>query len=542
MKFITFSILFVLTFSCQTNTSNMRIEHSNLMTQYNFKKFKDFKNWHFKDIELDSIPGISLNRAYNSILIDKVIQEKIIVAIIDSEIDINHKDLKPKIWINPQEIPNNTIDDDNNGYIDDIHGWNFLRNSKGQKNKFVNFEITRYLKKLTPYFQNKDTLSLNSDDEKLFKLYNKIKKRYDELLIEFMTEKQNDDLLHTLYFGAKKKLDTYFVNKPYNIKDLDSLSKLGIKNITETDFLVLIECLENNINDDYVINEKTHTDNIINKIFNLSFNDRITQGDNSEDIRDTDYGSNIINGFVEHMNHGTLMAGVIHGVNQNDAIEIMSLPISAYGDEHDKDIALAIRYAVDNGAKVINMSFYKEYSLHKEWVFDAFKYAEKNNVLIVGIAGNSAYNLNSNNTVYPNDNINNSKAVSDNFIMIGASTNELNENLISSSSSYGNIDVDLFAPGVNIATTLPNDKYTTSGGTSSAAAVTSGVAALVRSYYPNLSASQVKHILMDSGLEYTFNVSVADTLLPFNSLSKSGKVLNAYNALIMADSIDSVRR
>ena len=193
----------------------------------------------------------------------------------------------------------------------------------------------------------------------------------------------------------------------------------------------------------------------------------------------------------------------LDGISNN--LKIMSLPIASYGDEHDKDIALAIRYAVNNGAKVINMSFGKDFSLHKEWVFDAIKYAEKNNVLIVTSAGNSGTNLNEYNDSYPNDNINNNEEVADNFLMIGASTNKADKDLYATFSNYGNIDVDVFAPGYKMYSTFAQDyKYDViRGGTSTSSAVTSGVAALLFSYYPDLTASQVKHIIMDSGVEYT---------------------------------------
>jgi cell wall-associated protease len=189
------------------------------------------------------------------------------------------------------------------------------------------------------------------------------------------------------------------------------------------------------------------------------------------------------------------------------------------------------------------MSFGKEFSLHKEWVFDAIKYAEKNNVLIISSAGNFGYNLNSNNDYYPNDNIDNGAEISANFVLVGATSYSINSALKTESSNYGKNDVDLFAPGDKIFTTLPNNKYSNNlGGTSLASAITSGVAALIFSYYPNLTASQVKHILMDTGLEYTLEVNTLteedkNKTTPFNQLSKSGKVLNAYNAFIMADSI-----
>jgi subtilisin family serine protease len=220
----------------------------------------------------------------------------------------------------------------------------------------------------------------------------------------------------------------------------------------------------------------------------------------------------------------------------------MPLAIAPYGDTHDKDIALAIRYAVDNGAKVINMSFGKFDSLYKDWVFEAFRYAEKHDVLIVSSAGNYRYDLTEVNNYYPNDNVDNGKEESDNFLLIGGSSYYANETLKHNNSNFGNIDVDIFAPAVDIYTTLPNNEYTTDTGTSLAAALTSKVAALIFSHYPKLTASQVKHIIIDSGVEYTFPVKTPtredkDKTTPFSELSKSGKVVNAYNALIMADSI-----
>mgnify|MGYP001803461113 CR=1 FL=1 len=271
---------------------------------------------------------------------------------------------------------------------------------------------------------------------------------------------------------------------------------------------------------------------------NVDFNERTILNEDSNDILDTDYGNNNVSGNIHRYSHATKVAGII----KEDFIKLMPLAIASQGDTHDKDIALAIRYAVDNGANIINMSFGKFYSLHKEWVFEALKYAENRNVLIVSSAGNKSYNLNEINNYYPNDNINNGEEIADNFLLVGVSSAFPNENLFASYSNYGDIDVDTFAPGEEVYTLLPKNKYEYDGGTSLAAAITSKVAALILSYYPNLTASQVKHIIMDSGVEYTFPVKTAtredkNKMTPFNELSKSGKIVNAYNALIMADSI-----
>ena len=249
------------------------------------------------------------------------------------------------------------------------------------------------------------------------------------------------------------------------------------------------------------------------------------------------------------MDHGTLTTGVLAASRANntgakgitDNIKVMSLCISPYGDEHDKDMALAIRYAVDNGAKIINISSSKEFSLREDWVHDAIKYASDNDVLIVTSAGNSNYNLDEPDTFnYPDDTKEDGTEVADNFIKVGATT-YLSEEFKRSSSSYGKNSVDVFAPGLKIYTTSSqkNEKYTYSGGTSAATPIVSGVAALVRSYYPKLSASQVKEIILQSGVSYNIDIEIEQEdstkkSIPFSELSKSGKVVNAYNALLMA--------
>ena len=543
MKKKTFLIITIISllFSCCKGYKEIKM--IKLPSNNNYKKIifssKVLKNWHLKDFEIDTLPGVSLYRAYDSILINKK-SKKIIIALIDTEVDINHKDLKSNIWINKNEILNNNIDDDDNGYIDDVNGWNFLGNEAGENHKFVNFEYTRILKTLKPKFDSISVENISHKDSLEYKFFLKVKKRYDKRLKYDLAEKKYYDKLYKYYFKAKEELSPFFKNNNYTIKGLDSLKKIKSNKIEYIHFLLLTDCLQNGIDDSYVIDEKYQVNERINKLINLDYNDRLIQGDNPNDISDINYGNNILDGNVKLLKHGTKMAGVIVNIGLKSEFKIMPLVISAYGDEHDKDIALAIRYAVNNGAKVINMSFGKEFSLHKNWVFDAIKYAERNNVLIISSAGNFGYDLDVNNYYYPNDNENNELEVSDNFMLVGATSFSLSNNFKTESSNYGKIDVDIFAPGKNIFTALPNNKYCYNVcGTSSASAITSGVAALLYSYYPNLTASQVKHILMDSGLEYTIEVHTPakedkNKTTPFNQLSKSGKVLNAYNALLMA--------
>ena len=283
----------------------------------------------------------------------------------------------------------------------------------------------------------------------------------------------------------------------------------------------------------------------LNYNLNVDFDGRKVVGDNPEDINDKKYGDGNVKGpDVEDALHGTHVAGIIAQVRGNGIggdgvvaknVEIMAVRAVPNGDEFDKDIALAIRYAVDNGAKVINGSFGKDYSPHKEWVWDAIKYAESKDVLIVHAAGNDSKNIDVEPN-FPTDEVN-GKEITDNLITIGALNTATGSKMVADFSNYGQKNVDVFAPGVKIYATIPNNKYKYEQGTSMASPNAAGVAALIRSYYPSLTASQVKHILMDSGVAIPGNVAVGEekVQIPFSNTCVSGKIVNAYNAILMAD-------
>ncbi|MEM8907914.1 MAG: S8 family peptidase, partial [Bacteroidota bacterium] len=257
------------------------------------------------------------------------------------------------------------------------------------------------------------------------------------------------------------------------------------------------------------------------------------------------YGNANVDNSQEGESHGSHVAGIIGASRGNgkgmdgvaNQVQLMSLRIVPDGDEYDKDVALAIRYAADNGAKVINTSFGKGYSPNKEWVLDAMRYAAKKDVLIVNAAGNSGSDIDVEKT-YPNDAPDMINEVSDNVLTVGALSPTYNEKMVARFSNYGKRNVDVFAPGVQIYSTVPESSYGRKSGTSMAAPCAAGVAALVRSYYPQLSASQVKHILMNSGTKVDLKVirpGTKDELVDFSTLSVSGRIINAYNALQMAD-------
>lgn len=547
MSRISFKFLFVIYLSCfgckSQNHLPLKIDSNIEITKNKKFSLKELKNWEFKDILSDTISGISLNRAYDSILNFKKSKE-VIVAVLDMTVEINHIGLKNNMWLNKKEIPNNNIDDDDNGYIDDLNGWNFL-GKENSHNEFVNYEYTRILKKYNSKFSKKTINNISKKDSSIFLIFKKAEVHYNNRL---KFAKKDLDYIKMVEQGKlqAESLISEYLKDSYTQNNLDSL-KNKYPNNKELQKMIRRKSnfIKNGYSDAYISDYKLKAEERINKLLNLEYIEREIQGDNSDDLEDRNYGSPIFNKNTTLLDHGTKMAGIIKKVGLKNEIKIMPLTISGYGDEHDKDIALAIRYAVDNGAKVINMSFAKEFSLYPEWVLEAISYAEKNNVLIVSAASNENQDIDEkNNFWFPNDHSYfNNEEISNNFLKIGSSGKYIDENLKSSFSNFGENEVDLFAPGEDIYTTHPNNNYKSSyGGTSSATAITSGVAGLIYAYYPNLSVSEIKNILVNSGLEYSIMVKTPTKenfkeKTPFNKLSKSGKILNIYNAVILAEKL-----
>ncbi|MEL1246090.1 S8 family peptidase [Flavobacterium sp. DGU11] len=483
------------------------------------------KRWSHLDLVKDTIPGMSVDRAYE-LLKDRK-STKIVVGVVDSGVDIEHPDLMPVIWTNPKEIAGNNKDDDNNGYIDDVHGWNFLGDAEHE-----NLEFVRILKK--------------GDDGSA--RYKKAKAEYDKEYREAMAEKQKIDGIANIDKIFQEKTG----KKNYTVEDLKNL-KLSDSRLEEAKqgFIGIFSDISKEEFDKEISGAKEHFENTLKYNLNQKFDGRSIVGDNPDDINDRKYGNNNVIGPVKDgAKHGTHVAGIIAQVRNNNLggdgiasnnVAIMSVRAVPDGDEYDKDVALAIRYAVDNGAKVINGSFGKYYSTHSDWVYDAIKYAAQKDVLIVCAAGNESKDLDPAGAVaerYPNDDMNSATEISDNFLCVGAISNAYGPELIADFSNYGKTDVDVFGPGVQIYATTPNNTYEFLAGTSMASPNVAGVAALIRSYYPNLTASQVKHILMDSGLPISMDVALGGDpkdLRSFSELSRSGRIVNAYNAIILAD-------
>ncbi|WP_348811983.1 S8 family peptidase [Flavobacterium maritimum] len=527
------------------------------------------KMWHQNDYRQDTIPGISLDKWYGQNK-KRPKSKSIIVAVIDTQIDLKHEDLQGQIWTNPNEIRNNGIDDDKNGYIDDINGWSFTGTKSGGYVVWGNFEYTRVIRNWRQFFKNKTENQIDVLDLPNYKEYQRAVKMQEERIIYYNRWLQSIKHSVTVYPLIKDTLKHFFPKEDYTYKQLDSLyKKYKINDKTyrqrrednDKDLGALIDyrmlSLESNENSlEDILENKVQIDSIVNKNLNLNFNERTAIGDNPQKL-EKGYGNNLVCnnkvGYRIIQDHCTKVSGIIaanrknnigiKGITQN--VKIMPLSISYSGDENDKDIAMAVRYAVDNGAKIINMSFGKEFSLNKDWVFEAFKYAEENNVLLVHCAGNNRFNVDEN-PYYPSDNrFDLSKEVCGNFINVGSISSRLDSTFVSGFSNFGKQNVDLFAPGEEIYTTSTGNTYVSDSGTSLAAPMVSGTAALIWTYYPKLSVAEVKQIILDSGTAYDLEVLVPGgegKKVPFSELSKSGKVLNVYNAMQLAKKVSKNKR
>lgn len=543
-----YRILIILLFaSCSTTKSHYPTSKTD---KNNLKKDK-IDNWYVLDNEKQA--GINLEKAYDLFKGKK--GYRLIVAVIDTELDIDHEDLKNQIWINKGEIPNNNIDDDDNGYIDDIHGWNYVGSKKGDNILYTSYEYVRIVRKFDSLFKDYSLISeVPKKDYKNFKLYQKAYIKYNSEIENRNSEIARYKRMKTRYKKGKSIAKKYFPKEDYTVDKLDSL-KLSVIDEDEKKLISsLAYYVKNGIDEKWCDNYVKFEEFKLNTLLSLSYNDRSLTNDNADDINDYPYGNNDVQG-TQVISHATQIASLIAAKRNNnigidginDLVEIMPLSIATVGNEFDKDIALAIRYAVDNGAKIINMSLGKEFSMYPDWVNDAIKYAQEKNVLIITSSGNNGLDIDKNDD-FPTDNMNGVETVK-NFIKVGNTSKNINSKLIFSNSNYGKNNVDIYAPGTKISCLSRSGKITDTG-TSLSSAVVSGVASLLFSYYPDLTAIEVKNIIMQSGTSYDLMVLKPypngeernPNKVPFSSLSKSGKIVNAYNALLMAEEVSKKKK
>ncbi|HZF64702.1 MAG TPA: S8 family peptidase, partial [Chitinophagaceae bacterium] len=472
------------------------------------------KGWHLKDRQKDGYYGISLDRAYELVKGKK--SKTVLVAVIDSGIDTTHEDLKPVLWTNTKEIRGNGVDDDKNGYVDDIHGWNFLGGKDGKNVTKDSYETARVYHKHKARFQNlSDTSTLSAEDRDAYSMWKKAEKQIAgdangalELLMlkrTYNAAVSSDSILKKgigkeVYSG--KDLDGFQANT----EDQKKAKKTFLFFFTANNAMDMTnETLLKEFNQ-YISSEESKAE-AADKAPKNYRGDVVK--DNYSDFNDRFYGNNNLMVELDGAEHGTHVAGIIAAVRNNgkgvdgiaNDVRIMTLRAVPDGDEHDKDIALAIRYAVDNGAKVVNMSFGKPLSPEKSWVDEAVRYAESKNVLLVHAAGNAGANIDSTEN-YPNPVYKTDSKRATNWITVGASGDPKAGGLLASFSNYGKKEVDVFAPGVKIYSTVPGgNQYRNHQGTSMASPVVAGVAAFILSYYPNLTAQQVKYVIENSAVK-----------------------------------------
>ncbi|MBN3521356.1 S8 family peptidase [Algoriphagus lutimaris] len=491
---------------------------------------QESRHWGHLDLQKDTIPGMSVDRAYAELLKKKK-GEEVIVAVIDSGIDLDHEDIQEVLWINPGEKPGDGIDNDGNGYIDDIHGYNFLGESFNEQ-----MEMARIVR-----------LKIG-DEAYQAAAQEKINEKLPEARAALPQLKQIEALV-TL---ADKNIKTALGKEYYSLADLQGYEPKNVQEERTVGMLMQVISMGENVPDAIKDLQAgiNYYETQVNYHLNVDFNGRTPVGDDPYDYSDQDYGNGDPNIRDTEESHGSHVAGIIAATRNNkkgvdgvaNRVKIMSIRAVPNGDEYDKDIALAIRYAADNGAKVINASFGKGFSPNSEWVYDALNYAASKDVLFVHAAGNDGMDLDDpENPSFPNDHPNGGTGdFSDNYLTVGALTPMLGSEMVAVFSNYGKKYVDIFAPGQEILSTMPNDAYEFQDGTSMAAPAVAGLAAMIRSYYPSLTAAQVKKIILESGVALDMEVMVGGPEgeeKPFSEISSSGKIANLYNALILANQV-----
>lgn len=528
-----------------------------LLTAAQNKEVKDGevpKGWHLLDKAKDGYSGISINEAYEFVKSRNLESTPVIVAVIDGGVDTVHEDLKSILWRNPKEVPGNGKDDDENGYIDDIYGWNFLGNKDGKNVGKDSYEGARVYHALKWKFADKtiDTTKMAKDSIDDYRTWLKVKAKVegdgdgggiDLFLLKkaLNSTRKSDSILRK----ALKK-DTFTGNDLDTLNASDPLVKAArggmlymfrAQQMMETSNVEFVQGFSEFVNGEESKAEAKEKAPPTNR--------KDIVGDNENDINDRFYGNGDVAASTPF--HGTHVSGIIGAVRNNnlgidgvaDNVRIMMIRAVPDGDEHDKDIALGIRYAVDNGAKVINMSFGKEFSPQKKWIDSAVMYADSKGVLLVHAAGNDAKNVDSADN-FPNPHFKDTDIKAPNWITVGASGDEKAGGIVASFSNYGKKEVDIFAPGVRIYSTIPGGhNYGNAQGTSMAAPVVAGTAAFLMSYFPKLSPEQIKYCIEKSAVKQTGKVRKpgTDEEVDFGTLSKTGGLLNAYEAAKVADTL-----
>ena len=517
------------------------------------------KDWHTMDLATDGFFGISLKQAY--VFVKGKKSKTVLVATIDSGIDTAQKDLQGILWVNPKEIPGNGIDDDGDGYVDDVHGWDFLGGKNGKCDYTETTEEVREYAKLKSKYEN---LTVEpAGDEKGYAYWLVVKATHDSTVAKSSSELkyyQGVEGVLMITNGYIKKALNLGSDAIFNLADLQKIpdskdtsiafrrkDTIGQSKQAWAQVFTLEGSDATNVK---VLKDLSEYVEKLNNDVNPDLNSRKEIVGDDPDVMDgKPYGNNILK--YPDASHGTGVAGLIGAKRDNgygingvaDNVRIMAIKAVPNGDEYDKDIANAIRFAVDHGAKVVNMSFGKKISPHKQWVDDAIKYAAAKDVLLVQASGNDNQNVDDK-PEFPNDNFLDG-TTSDNLISVDASAWKKDTSLAATFTNFGIKNTDVFAPGVKVTSIDEDAEFNTADGTSFASPITAGVAALILEYYPKLTAAQVKEAIIASATPLkgvmVYKPGTHD-LVDFTTLSKSGGVVNAYKALEYASKMKGERK
>lgn len=498
------------------------------------------EDWHLESADSDPYYGTGTEKAYTEFLADKKPKKKVVVAIIDSGSDIDHEDLYANAWVNRDEISGNNEDDDNNGYIDDMHGWNFIGGADGSNVEYDTYELTRLYRAAKEQYEDADPATLSGDELEAYNEYKDLKDAYQAKMMEAQQ-------MGAQIGGITQALNA--AHQFFGVSDIDSVSADQLAPSEDDQPMAsqlkqLVSAFHaNGIKESDIKDAAEEVESMTKYYLNLDYDEREIVGDDYEDLSNRFYGNNDVIGT--HNSHGTHVAGIVGagrnnsvGMNGIATVELMIIRTVPDGDERDKDVANAIRYAAENGADIINMSFGKSYSPYKEYVDSAIKYADSVGVLMVHAAGNDGNDIDTA-ANYPSRYYEDG-GMAANWITVGASSWHEDEGLTAPFSNYGAVNVDIFAPGVDIYSTFPDNEYNAISGTSMAAPVVSGVAALILSYYPELTTQQLRDVIMNSVTipeqkEVVKPGSQTGELVPFSSLSVTGGIVNVAEALKLAD-------
>ncbi len=500
------------------------------------------ENW-FNLAPSSGTQGLGTEAVYNSLLKGRT-SKTVVVAVLDSGVEPDHEDLKDVMWVNEKEAKGKAgVDDDGNGYVDDVHGWNFIGGAGGKNVGSDTYEMTRLVAKYGKMFAGKTPDQIPTDQKAAYKMYEKALEQHSEKVGEnqgqlTVVKKLVEDL-----GAAEIEIKKALGKDTYDEKDLETLSK-------NKDLKKHVSVAQRMMGIGYTLEElkdaEKHFEDALAFGLNPEFDPRSIVGDNYDDLTNRFYGNNDVEG--PDASHGTHVAGIIGAKRNNgkgmngvaDNVRIMSVRCVPDGDERDKDVANAIRYAVDNGAQIINMSFGKGFSPQKEYVDEAVRYARDHDVLLVHAAGNDANNNDQGNN-YPLDVFAKKGGLfkpktAANWMEIGALSWMKGDEQLANFSNFGKKSVDIFSPGKDLYSTVPNNSYKSMSGTSMAAPASAGVAAMLRSYFPELTAEQVKSIILQSVTPINGKIKKpgTDDLVEMKDLCVAGGFISAEKAVKLA--------